>query len=207
LKDAFHKFEKVGVAWSTGQDSTLTLFLSKKINPDVLVLFGDTTRHYQETYTFRDRLSKEWDLNLINVPTKVNNHKVKGNRSKCCHALKIESLHSKIHELHLNALVTGIRWDEDPRWANEDYTSEKMTAETYSFVEVHPILHWTENDVWNYMERNQVPNNPLYHKGFSSVDCENCPTPITRASVPINVKEQAKDREGIVERLRALGYW
>lgn len=40
---------------------------------------------------------------------------------------------------------------------------------------VNPILDWTEQDVWQFIEERSLPVNPLYTKGYSRVGCLFCP--------------------------------
>jgi len=50
IKEALQKFyPKMTVVQSTGKDSTVMLSLVRKINPNVTVLFGDATQHFEQT--------------------------------------------------------------------------------------------------------------------------------------------------------------
>jgi phosphoadenosine phosphosulfate reductase len=69
------------------------------------------------------------------------------------------------------------------------------------------LLHWTEKDVWNFIKTRKIPYNPLYNKGFLSIECEVCPTPIQKTEDAKVRRERDRDREKIKEQLRALGYW
>jgi len=92
-------------------------------------------------------------------------------------------------------------------------------------VRVHPLLHWTELDVWKYLKEKKAPINPLYFsregKRYRSLGCVPCTKPIRSRAKTIEeivreLKEtQEKERSGRsqdkenasnMERLRALGY-
>jgi len=94
-----------------------------------------------------------------------------------------------------------------------------------SHVRVHPILHWTELDVWKYIREKGLPMNPLYFskkgKRYRSLGCMCCTTPIesTASNVDEIIDElrttkiperagrsQDKEREDTMRKLRALGY-
>src|SRR5947208_16866770 len=49
------------------EDMAVLHILRKRI-PDVSVLFLDTGYHFPQTYEYRDRMTKEWALRLLNVP-------------------------------------------------------------------------------------------------------------------------------------------
>jgi len=94
-----------------------------------------------------------------------------------------------------------------------------------SHVRVHPILHWTELDVWKYTKTKNLPINPLYFskkgKRYRSLGCMPCTTSIesTASNVDEIIEElrttkiperagrsQDKEREDTMRKLRALGY-
>ena len=64
VKEAFEEFgDELAVSWSAGRCSTAVLHMALQINPNVKVVFGDTTVLYQEDYAYRDFICKAWDLN------------------------------------------------------------------------------------------------------------------------------------------------
>jgi phosphoadenosine phosphosulfate reductase len=203
IKKAVERFDRVAIAWTTGKDSTALLGLAKEVfgRVPIPVLHGDTTVKFDEIYEFRDKLAEEWDLNLIIVKPEIpEGFKIAEDREKCCHLLKTIPFQKKIKELGLGAVIVGIRWDEQESRANEKYFSERE-----DHYRVHPILHWSEEDVWRYLKDRGIPHNPLYDKGYRSLGCKLCTRP-----TPIGGKERsgrAQDKEEIMERLRALGYW
>ena len=66
-----------------------------------------------------------------------------------------------------------------------------------SHVRIHPILHWTEQDVWDYIKKENLPVNPLYFskkgKRYRSLGCMPCTKPI---------KSNAKTIDEIIEELK-----
>jgi sulfate adenylyltransferase subunit 2 len=65
-------------------------------------------------------------------------------------------------------------------------------------IRIHPLLHWTELDVWMYIEHEQIPISPLYFADehgcrYRSLGCAPCTTPI---------KSNARSVGEIVEELR-----
>ena len=94
-----------------------------------------------------------------------------------------------------------------------------------SNVRVHPILHWTELDVWEYTKEFNLPVNPMYFAKdgyrYRSLGCEPCTAPVKSNASTIDevieelkktkVKErsgraQDKESEYVMQKLRALGY-
>jgi phosphoadenosine phosphosulfate reductase len=203
LREALQRFEKIGIAWTTGKDSTAILHLIKETFGKVSmpVLHGDTTVKFKEIYDFRDKIAEQWGLNLIVVKPEIpEGFEIASDREKCCHLLKTIPMQKKIKELGLEAVIVGIRWDEQKARAYEDYFSYRK-----NHCRIHPILHWTEEDVWRYTKERNVPVNPLYEKGYRSLGCEPCTKPTPEGGTERSGRSQ--DKEKIMERLRALGYW
>ena len=92
-------------------------------------------------------------------------------------------------------------------------------------MRVHPILHWRELDVWEYVKREEMPVNPMYFaqngKRYRSLGCEPCTLPIESNAATIDevVEElrttkiaersgraQDKEKTFTMQKLRALGY-
>jgi len=90
---------------------------------------------------------------------------------------------------------------------------------------VHPILHWRELDVWEYIKQENIPVNPLYFardgKRYRSLGCKPCTSPIDSNAKTIDeiVEElrttkiaeragraQDKEKAFMMQKLRALGY-
>jgi len=92
-------------------------------------------------------------------------------------------------------------------------------------MRVHPILHWTEFEVWQYVRQEGLPVNPLYFakegKRYRSLGCQPCTVPIPSSAKTIEeiVEElrtsktaeragraQDKEKAYMMQKLRALGY-
>jgi phosphoadenosine phosphosulfate reductase len=97
--------------------------------------------------------------------------------------------------------MVGIRWDEHPARSSETYFSPRE-----DHMRVHPILHFTEKDVWSYIRRNNVPYNPLYDKGYRSLGAKIDTEPVADPDAPERAGRE-KEKEKIMERLRELGYF
>ena len=208
LKKAAKKWgRKLAVAWTGGKDSTVLLHLIKKTFGQIPfeVYFGDTTQHFPELYQFKDELAKKWKLKMIIGQPQKSYQEVAGARKRCCHALKTEPLNKTIKKQGWQALLVGIRWDEQAARANEKYFSPRKNP---THIRVHPLLHWTELDIWDYIKKYKVPVNPLYQKGFRSLGCQPCTQPQGgKIGDGQERAGRAQDKERVMARLRALGYF
>ncbi|MFQ5951092.1 MAG: phosphoadenosine phosphosulfate reductase family protein, partial [Candidatus Geothermarchaeales archaeon] len=107
--------------------------------------------------------------------------------------------------------ISGIRWDENPSRAAEVFLSPR---EDPPHVRVHPILPWTERDVWTYTLEHDLPIHPLYDRGYRSFDGVQDSEPIEdRPAWEQNLEGsveragRAQDKEEMMRRLRDLGYF
>jgi 3'-phosphoadenosine 5'-phosphosulfate sulfotransferase (PAPS reductase)/FAD synthetase len=105
---------------------------------------------------------------------------------KCCYYLKEKPIQSYMKEHSLEACLTGMtaaeswnrkqlamRYDniknipDNMKYGNSKdgvpFCSMRYYAKTWGSWQVHPIMGWTEQDVWDYTKREGVPINPLYH--------------------------------------------
>lgn len=245
LRETKARFRKPAILWSTGKDSTVVLELSRR------AFFGripwpaihiDNGIDFPETYEFRERLSRLWNFKVIVARSKIKDDKISG--ISCCGANKTEALKKVMQERNIDALIVSIRRDEHGIRAKERYFSprdkefqwhyENQPLEIWGafsvphdsdHIRVHPILHWTELDVWRYIKLQNIPVNPLYFsrngKRYRSLGCTKCTVaiPSTASSVDEIIKEletsdisersgrsQDKEREYTMQRLRSLGY-
>jgi len=118
----------------------------------------------------------------------------------------------------------NFKWDykNQPAELWDDYSSK---IENEGHVRIHPLLDWNEIDIWNYIKKEHIPVNPLYfsRNGFRyrSLGCTHCTVPIKSNAKTIDDiikelktttieersgREQDKEKEYVMQRLRALGY-
>ncbi len=251
IREAYKKFHKLGMLWSIGKDSTTMLWLVKKAFFGKIpfpVIYIDTGLHFPEMYKFRDWCVREWDLNLIvsqNSEEAERRNIGPEQKLTCCGVRKTDSLKNTIAEHRFEALLLGIRRDEhgvrakervfsprnkDFRWDYKNQPPElwdhyKIQKEEEQHLRVHPILHWTEMDIWQYIKRENLPTNPLYFardgKRFRSLGCMPCTNPVNSNADTINKiieelkttkdterggRAQDKEEAHAMQKLRALGY-
>ena len=255
LREAFNKFDRLAMLWSIGKDSTVLLWLARKAffgHVPFPLVHVDTTYKIQSMIEYRDRLVKEWRLQLIVgrnevvLESEITHPRGKATRVECCGTLKKDALRQVLDRHHFTGVIVGVRRDEEPTRAKERYFSPrdqnmewnvedqppelwnqfKTDFEAGSHIRVHPLLHWTELNVWEYIERESIPVIPLYFsngKGerYRSLGCAPCTFPIKSSAGTVqqiieelrqtNISERAgraqdKESEEAFEKLRRDGY-
>ena len=131
IREAKAQFKNPAVLWSTGKDSTTTVWLSKKAFFGKIpfpVIYIDTSYKFPQIYEFRDKIAKEWGINLIVAKNKealrTGMCPEKG-RLDCCTLLKTEALKSLLRKEKFDTLILAIRRDEHGIRTKERYYSPR----------------------------------------------------------------------------------
>jgi len=212
IKEAFEKYNKVGIGFSGGTDSLILLNLVLQIKPDVPVVFVDTQHDAPETYAFIDKVRREWHIvNFTAVMAEKDQVKEFaekfGMRSpefteKCCNYHKISPMMKAIKDIGFDAFLVGLRGVEHEERAKEQFFSSRTNPE---HIRVHPLIFWRRDDVMEFVKRFNLECNPLYKQGFTSLGCVEC----TDKNPNPEMHERAgrgEVRETIMQKLRELGY-
>jgi sulfate adenylyltransferase subunit 2 len=267
LRETKAKFKNPVILWSTGKDSTLSLSLCREAffgKVPFPVMHIDTGWKFEQMYKFRDKVAKDWNLDLIveksemagkMQPSKETPHQV------CCQTLKTDTLRDSIEKHGFDAVIVSIRRDEHPIrniervssprdrnffWkllrrkkkgekGDAPYESLQQVELAFSLqtdfgadchhIRIHPILHWDEIDVWKYIQKREIPVNPMYFAKdglrYRSLGCSLCTKPIESSAKNIDEiieelkttkvaersgRSQDKDSEQVMRKLRAMGY-
>jgi len=204
------------------------------------VAFIDHFMHFDETLEFIEDVAKEWGFRvifkgndrlrgheygeevsvdeldpadadeLLRIGYTAPTFRFALNNVAANHLLKTVPMRELVIDGGYEGLAVGIRWDENPARAGEVFFSRRSDP---THVRIHPILPFTERDIWDYTLSNKLPINPLYRRGYRSIDDKY----ETRQSGDRPAWEQdldgtpervgrAQDKEGIMELLRRYGY-
>ena len=96
-------------------------------------------------------------------------------RQQCCHIRKVEPLQRALQSK--SVWITGIRAEHSN---NRDGMQQYEWDEANKIFKLHPLLHWKQEELVQFIRKNNVPYNPLHDKGFVSIGCAPC----TRAIKP-----------------------
>jgi len=249
FREAHARLKRLALLWSLGKDSNVIIWIARKAffgRVPFPVLHVDTGKKFAEMYAFRDRYAKEWtlDLKIEHCPPidAVDPTLPPAARSA---ARKTEGLKLALAKYDFDGLIAGIRRDEEPTRAKERVFSPRGLEGIWDVREqppefwdhfnaspppgahlrIHPILHWTELDIWLYTRREGIPIIPLYlarngHRYRSLGDADiTFPVESQAATIDDVIREleatqiperagRAMDHEAedAFERLRTAGY-
>jgi sulfate adenylyltransferase subunit 2 len=249
LREAFARLPKLAMLWSVGKDSNVLIWLARKAFYGRIpfpVVELDTGMELPSVYEFRDHYAAEWGLDLrVEVCPPIEDIDPSLPPFARAAARKSAGLKSIIHREKLNGVIVGIRRDEQstrakervfsPRSEQGDWDISHQPAEFWdhykakvaddAHVRVHPLLGWTELDIWRYTKSENIPVVPAYlaqdGMRYRSLGEQNITQPMESTAASIDaiiaeleatsVPERAgrtmdHEAEDSFERLRSGGY-
>lgn len=178
----------IALATGFGAEGCVLVAMLSNISRSIRIFYLDTDLLFPETYALRDQLEVRYGVRFERRATRLSlsDQAVEhGERlwerqpNLCCQLRKVEPLREMLSGLR--AWVTGIRRDQSPERAGVGVIERD---EKYGLIKIHPLAAWSASDVWNYIARYDVPYNPLHDRGYPSIGCVPCTTPIQIAETP-----------------------
>lgn len=278
LREAYSEFKNLCMLWSIGKDSSVLLWLARKAffgHVPIPLVHIDTHYKIPEMIVHRDRLVREWKLDMIygeNRTALENGQSFPdGNltRLECCRALKTKALkhtidgtwpryrynHSRqayeqeTRPESFTGVIVGARADEEGSRSKERIFSPRTDQHQWDIavqppefwnqfntdflpgthVRIHPLLDWTELDIWKYIRHEQIPVVSIYFnqgdgRRYRSLGCAPCTFPVVSEARTLDEiilelaegkfahiaeragREQDKEDGGGLEELRRGGY-
>lgn len=168
------------------EDQVIThKILSAKLPVSIFTL--DTGRLFPETYTVWNTTNERYKTH---IKAYYPDHSLlesfvaeKGpdsfyesieNRKACCYIRKVDPLKRALKGNEI--WITGLRAEHS--FDRQDILQVEWD-EANNVIKYHPLLHWTFDEVKNYIKENKIPYNPLHDKGFVSIGCAPCTRAIT----------------------------
>lgn len=209
MREVLDRFgPNAAVGWTGGKDSTVVLALWRdmlaKHDPGAraLAVNLDTGCKFPEVLAFRDRLAREWDIELriVHPGIDARRYPLAVDPVQCCRDLKIIPLNTAIVESGIAVLLTGVRADENPDRAHRPWLE---AHDAPAHFRAAPLLEWTELDVWTFHVREDIPWCPLYDQGYRSLGC----VPCTSRSAHGERSGRDSRKEECMGQLHSLGYF
>lgn len=183
-----------GVVFSTslGQEDQIITDAIFKNNLPIKVFTLDTGRLFYEHYELLAKNNARYKTktqvyfpDAQDVEKYVNEkginaffHSVE-NRKECCYIRKVKPLNRALEGAKV--WITGLRSEQSENRENMKMVEWDAERQLYKY---NPLIHWTYNDVLNYLEEHQVQDLPLHAQGFISVGCKPCTRAIVEGENP-----------------------
>jgi sulfate adenylyltransferase subunit 2 len=220
LREVVAAFEQPVLLYSIGKDSSVLLHLALKAfypaRPPLPLLHVDTGWKFREMISFRDEVVQRLGLNLI---VHLNEDGRRAGISPITHGsaihtdvMKTQGLRQALDKYRFDAAIGGARRDEEKSRAKERVFSLRSAAHRWDpknqrpelwrlyntrlvggeNMRVFPLSNWTEIDIWEYIEAEQIMIVPLYfakqrrvvHRSGMIILCDDARLPLDQVEQP-----------------------
>ena len=189
LREVVSETERPVMLYSVGKDSAVMLHLARKAffpsPPPFPLLHVDTTWKFQAMYALRDRMSRESGMKLLvyrNPEAESRGINPFDHGALHTDLWKTEGLKQALTHYGFDVAFGGARRDEEKSRAKERIFSFRSASHRWDpksqrpelwrlyntakhkgeSIRVFPISNWTELDVWQYIQLEEIPIVPLY---------------------------------------------
>ena len=160
---------------SFGAQSAVCLHLVTTQQPDIPVVLVDTGYLFPETYQFIDELTERLTLNLHIYRAEHSAAWQEARYGKLWEQglegierynwlNKVEPMQRALRDLGAAAWISGLRRQQAKSRQNLDVLLWRNGR-----CKVHPLIDWTDRDVFRYLTRHNLPYHPLWEQGYVSI--------------------------------------
>ena len=183
--EQFHP--RMAISAAGGVDGMAIIDMAWRINPDVRVFTLDTGRLPAETYTLFEEIRDRYGIDVeFEFPEREAVERMMSShgpnlmyrsvdlRVACCDLRKVEPLKRKLATL--DAWVAGLRREQ---WkTRRNIAKVELDRDHGGIVKLNPLADWTADEVWAYVQANEVPYHELFDHGYASIGCAPCTRPV-----------------------------
>mgnify|MGYP006291162581 CR=1 FL=1 len=150
---------------------------------DIDVIFVDTGVNFPETIETVERISREYELNVVTLhPKRTMEEQTREEgvlylssegQKRCCGLRKKEPL--KQIRGRYDAMLSSLRRGSGGKRAS---IPPLAIDSELNLFRIHPFLNMTDEELDEYIEKHEVIINPLHAQGFPTISCNRCTTPV-----------------------------
>jgi phosphoadenosine phosphosulfate reductase len=179
--------ERIAIASAFQAEGTIVMHLATQMRPDIPILFLETGYQFAETLAFKEQLAERLSLKVVDLVgeyTVARQAATFGPRlferdpERCCDMNKVRPMFEALRGL--DAWITAFRRESSPTRSDAPFVQQYELEPDRWIVKVNPMAAWSRQQVWAYLKEHDLPHNPLYDLGYSSIGCAPC----TRARFP-----------------------
>lgn len=170
---------------SFGAQAAVMLHLVTSVAPGIPVILTDTGHLFPETYRFIDELTDRLKLNLKVYRAELSPtwQEARFGRlweqglpgiERYNRINKVEPMRRALAQLGVGTWFAGLRRTQSRTRVDLPFVSVRDDRN-----KVHPILDWSDRDVWVYLNRHQLPYHPLWHEGYVSIGDTHTSRPVS----------------------------
>ncbi|TNF63608.1 MAG: phosphoadenylyl-sulfate reductase, partial [Rhodobacteraceae bacterium] len=201
LLGAIRDAGSIALVSSFGAESVVLLHMVAVAKRDLPVLFVDTEMLFTETLVYQQDLTERLGLRDVRIVRAADSagHDPDGSLHRrdtdaCCALRKTRPLQAALQDF--DGWITGRKRFQSGSRATLDFFE---VEEGKGRIKVNPLAHWSAEDLLAYIEENRLPRHPLVAKGYPSIGCAPCTSPVAPGEDPRagRWRNQDKDECGI----------
>lgn len=186
MRGALRDAGKVALVSSFGAESVVLLHMLAVIDRSAPVIFVDTGMLFTETLVYQTEVAERLGLTGLRIVRAADTakedpdgtlHRV--DTDACCALRKTAPLQAAL--AGYDGWITGRkRFQAGTRAALDFFEVEDGTGR----IKINPLAHWAPEDVRAYMDENRLPRHPLVARGYPSIGCAPCTSPVAPGEDP-----------------------
>ncbi|AJE47716.1 phosphoadenylyl-sulfate reductase [Celeribacter indicus] len=178
---------RIALVSSFGAESVVLLHMISVMKPDTPVIFIDTEMLFEETIHYQLELIEKLDLRDVRrirpAPAALDAHDPEGllhlsDKDACCNLRKTVPLQNTLGDF--DAWITGRKRFQGATRATLDFFENEGDTR----IKINPLAYWAPEDLRDYMVNNRLPRHPLVAKGYPSIGCAPCTSPVKEGEDP-----------------------
>ena len=193
--------DKLIASTSFGATSAVMLHLVHEVAPRTPIICVDTGYLFPETYQFAEDLIKRLELDVRFYAARMSPARQEALYGKLweqgeegvnryLQINKVEPMQRALHDLGAEGWMAGLRSEQ-----TEHRAGLRRIDRQDGRVKIHPILHWTDDEITAYMERYDLPYHPMVQQGYRSIGDHHSTIPTTADMDPRDGRILGKTRE------------
>ena len=160
---------------------------ARKAGLDFPIFTIDTGLLFPETHALKQRLEDWWHVEIESITPEqtveqqaetMGSELWKSRPDTCCQMRKVLPLQSKLATL--DVWITGVRRGQSEHRKKtgilELYEFDKLRS--HYLLKLNPMVSWSREKVWQYLEAESIPYNELHDRGYRSIGCWPCTRPV-----------------------------
>ena len=173
---------KVVMGTGFGPPGIVLLDMLFKVTHDISVFYIDTGFLFDQTYELRDKLQEKYGFQFLRLSTNVSPEMQVAQYGEklwekspdiCCNIRKVIPLKNALE--NYDVWITGIR-KKQTEVRNKSELIE--FASRFEVIKINPLIDWTHDEIWDYINTNNLPYNPLHDNNYPSIGCKQCTSPV-----------------------------
>ncbi|MDR4946945.1 phosphoadenylyl-sulfate reductase [Neobacillus cucumis] len=175
--------DEIVYASSFGAEAIVLIDIIQQVKPDARIVFLDTGLHFPETYEVIDKIEarfptlkierKQPKVTLDEQAAEYGSALWLRDANQCCNIRKVIPLRETLTAKQ--AWISGLRRDQSPTRANTEFLNKDDKFEN---IKICPLIHWTWEEVWDYIKKKDLPYNTLHDQNYPSIGCFPCTKPV-----------------------------